>query len=112
MPQKQQSALSSQIQTLRSALPDLQYRQPKHLGKDTLPRSPSCGDLMDTTMRTPWVGQTPNATWGASVLAILGAVGSLLVWLSLEKQPGFLNLAFGQGGKQQTNESAVRILPP
>ena len=113
MAQKQQSALSSQIQTLRSALPDLQYRQPNNLARTPLPKARPWGDLMDMTMQTHWAGQTPKSSWGASVLAVLGAVGSLLVHLAFSgKTTWFSYLAFGQGGKQQTNEGAVGILPP
>ena len=65
------------------------------------------------TMQTHWAGQTPKSSWGASVLAILGAVGSLLVHLAFSgKTTWFSYLAFGQRGKQQTNEGAVGILPP
>lgn len=44
---------------LRSSSQDCQAKPSVHLGKDTLPWRPSCGDLVDTTGH----GQSPNTSW-------------------------------------------------
>lgn len=64
---------------------------------------------MDTAT-SPSAWTDPKLQPGCSASAILGAVGS--IWSPLEKPPGVLHLAIGQGGEQQANEGAVGILPP